>query len=106
MHQVSRTNISGERKGQEKCVRGCANGETQDLQIIHALWMPFQNYILLGGFEEQRDIGSWPNFFGLHAWTTLLRRDCTGLVKTFDESEYNDYLRRIRVNVQKSSEME
>jgi hypothetical protein len=46
------------------------------------------------------DIGSWPKFFGLHAWTTLLRRDCTGLVETFDESEYSDYLRRIRVNVQ------
>jgi hypothetical protein len=29
--QVSRTNISGESKGQEKCVWGCASGENAGL---------------------------------------------------------------------------
>jgi hypothetical protein len=45
------------------------------------------------------DIGAWPQFFGLPVWATLLREDCTCLVKTHDEALYKEKLQSIREKV-------
>jgi hypothetical protein len=45
-------------------------------------------------------IGAWPKKFGLVAWKTLLKDDCTGLVKTFEEETYYAHLNSIRAKVQ------
>jgi hypothetical protein len=42
------------------------------------------------------DIGAWPNFFGLARWATLLREDCTVLVRTYEVGVYYQKLERIR----------
>jgi hypothetical protein len=66
---------------------GIHAGET----LLHLLGIKTSCRIIL---ENQHllsgDIGAWPKFFGLQAWSTLIRSDCTDLVKTFDESLYNE----------------
>lgn len=49
------------------------------------------------------DIGAWPKFFGLPAWATQLRDECTDLVRTYDEALYYKKLERIRCIVNHNS---
>jgi hypothetical protein len=50
-------------------------------------------------------IGAWPKKFGLVAWNTRLKDDCSKLVKSYDRETYDFHLERIRATVQHDREL-